>query len=90
MAEITIKFRHNTQTGKKELVIHLESDSDVMSHEHEADHRRLVEGLIGQKVDDDTQIVIERIEKAQQTNTQQQPQQDGATSTQKTPTANKG
>ena len=37
MAEITIRFRHNKQTGKKELVIHLESDSDVMSHEHEAD-----------------------------------------------------
>lgn len=88
MAEITIKFRHNPQTGKKELHIHLESDSDVMSHEHEADHRRLVEGLIGQKVDEDTEIVIERIEKAQTTNSQQQstPQ----TTTQKTPQANKG
>lgn len=86
MAEITIKFRHNPQTGKKELIIHLESDSDTMSHEHEADHRRLVEGLIGQKVDDDTEIVIERIEKNQsgtgQTTTE--------TQTQKTPVANKG
>ena len=61
MAEITIKFRHNKVTGKRELVIHLESDSDVLSHEHEADHRRLVESLIGQPVDDDTSVVIERI-----------------------------
>lgn len=63
MAEITIRFRHNPTTGKKELVIHLESDSDVLSHEHEGDHRRLVEQLIGQKLDADTDVVIERIEK---------------------------
>ena len=87
MAEITIRFRHNKQTGKKELVIHLESDSDVMSHEHEADHRRLVESLIGQKVDDDTSIVIERIEKAQ---AQTPAPAESTTTTQKTPTANKG
>lgn len=86
MAEITIRFRHNKQTGKKELVIHLESDSDVMSHEHEADHRRLVESLIGQKVDDDTSIVIERIEKAQTTTTTT----ESTPATQKTPAANKG
>ena len=85
MAEITIRFRHNKQTGKKELVIHLESDSDVMSHEHETDHRRLVESLIGQKVDDDTTVVVERIEKAAvpaAPETQQAPQ--------KVPQANKG
>ena len=63
MAEITIRFRHNRTTGKKELVIHLESDSDVLSHEHERDHRRLVEQLIGQQLDADTDVVIERIEK---------------------------
>jgi hypothetical protein len=63
MAEITIRFRHNRTTGKKELVIHLESDSDVLSHEHEGDHRRLVEQLIGQKLDADTDVIIERIEK---------------------------
>ncbi len=61
MAEITIKFRHNEATGKRELVIHLESDSDVLSHEHEADHRRLVESLIGQPVDDDTTVIVERV-----------------------------
>jgi hypothetical protein len=63
MAEITIRFRHNKTTGKKELVIHLESDSDVLSHEHEGDHRALVEQLIGQKLDADTAVVVERVEK---------------------------
>ena len=63
MAEITIRFRHNAATGKKELVVHLESDSDVLSHEHEGDHRALVERLIGQKLDADTAVVVERVEK---------------------------
>jgi hypothetical protein len=60
MAEITIRFRHNKTTGKRELVIHLESDDDVLGHEHERDHRRLVEQLIGAPIEDDTGIVIER------------------------------
>jgi hypothetical protein len=60
MAEITIRFRHNKVTGKRELVIHLESDSDVLAHEHERDHRRLVEALLGQKIGDDDTVVIER------------------------------
>jgi hypothetical protein len=63
MAEITIRFRHNRVTGRRELVIHLESDSDIMQHEHEGDHRRLVENLIGQKLSDDTDVVVERVEK---------------------------
>jgi hypothetical protein len=63
MAEITIRFRHNAATGKRELIVHLESDSDVLSHEHERDHRRLVEQLLGSPLDDNTDVVIERTEK---------------------------
>jgi hypothetical protein len=63
MAEITIRFRHNRRTGKKELVIGCESDEELLAHEHERDHRALVEKLIGQKLDDQTEIVIERVEK---------------------------
>lgn len=63
MAEITIRFRHNASTGRRELVIHLESDSDVLGHEHERDHRRLVEQLLGQSLDDDTDVVVQRIDK---------------------------
>jgi hypothetical protein len=69
MAEITIRFRHNKTTGKRELVIHLESDDDVLGHEHERDHRRLVERLLGAPLDDDTGIVIERGEATPSTTT---------------------
>ena len=72
MAEITIRFRHNKATGKRELVIHLESDSDVLGHEHERDHRRLVEALIGQKIGDDDDVIIERGAPATTATTQQQ------------------
>jgi hypothetical protein len=64
MAEITIRFRHNASTGKRELVVHLESDSDVLGHEHERDHRRLVEQLLGAPLDDDTEVLVERTEQA--------------------------
>lgn len=64
MAEITIRFRHNASTGRRELVVHLESDSDVLGHEHERDHRRLVEQLLGCPLDDETELVVERTEKA--------------------------
>jgi hypothetical protein len=63
MAEITIRFRHNAATGKRELIVHLESDSDVLGHEHERDHRRLVEQLLGCPLDDDTELVVQRTEK---------------------------
>jgi hypothetical protein len=60
MAEVTLRFRHNPATGKRELVISYESDDDALAHEHERDHRALVEKLIGQPIGDDTEIVIER------------------------------
>jgi hypothetical protein len=63
MAEITIRFRRHPGTGRRELVIHLESDDDLLPHEHERDHRAIVEALIGQKLGLDTDIVVERIEK---------------------------
>jgi hypothetical protein len=63
MAEITLRLRHDPRTGRRELVVHLESDSDVLGHEHERDHRALVESLIGSKLDDDVAVVVERIEK---------------------------
>ncbi len=47
MAEVTIRFRHNPATGKRELIIGYESDSDALPHEHEKDHRALAEKLLG-------------------------------------------
>lgn len=61
MADVTIRFRHNPRTGKRDLVISYESDQDALPHEHERDHRALVEQLIGQKLGDDVgEITVER------------------------------
>jgi len=63
MAEITIVFRRDPATGKKEIVVHLESDADTLPHEHEKGHREIVEKLIGRPVADNEEIVVERIVK---------------------------
>ncbi len=52
MAEVTIRLRHNPRTGEREVVIHYESDSDALPHEHERDHRALAEQLLGQPLDE--------------------------------------
>jgi hypothetical protein len=51
MAEVTIRLRHNPRTGEREVVIHYESDSDALPHEHERDHRAIAEQLIGRPLD---------------------------------------
>ena len=33
MAEVTIRLRHNPRTGEREVVIHYESDSDLLPRE---------------------------------------------------------
>jgi hypothetical protein len=63
MADITIRFRWNRKTNRRELVIGYESEEDLLAHEHERDHRALVERLIGQPLGEDTEIIVERIEK---------------------------
>jgi hypothetical protein len=64
VAEITIKFRRDARTGKREIVIHLESDADALPHEHEQDHKKLVESLIGVPLTEDMgEIVVERVVK---------------------------
>jgi hypothetical protein len=46
MAEMTIRLRCDPETGKRDIIVALESDADALPHEHEALHRRLVEKLI--------------------------------------------
>ncbi len=61
MAEVTIRFRHNPATGKRELIIGYESDSDALPHEHEKDHRALAEKLLGVPLGPDVEGVhVER------------------------------
>jgi hypothetical protein len=68
MAEVTIRFRHNPKTGRRELVISYESESDALPHEHERDHKALVEKLLGIPVTDELgDIIVERVEKGQTT-----------------------
>lgn len=66
MAEITLRLRHNPRTGKREILIGYESEPDDLPHEHERDHRALVEELLGIQIDDDKdEIVIERVTKGE-------------------------
>jgi hypothetical protein len=46
MAEMTIRLRCDPATGKKDIVISLRSDEDALPHEHEQQHKALVEKLI--------------------------------------------
>lgn len=63
MAELTIRLRVNPENGKKDIVIDLRSDEDALPHEHEQQHRRLVEQLIEGGVISEGevgQIIVER------------------------------
>jgi hypothetical protein len=46
MAEMTIRLRCDPQTGKRDIVVQLQSDADATPQEHEQLHRSLVERLI--------------------------------------------
>jgi hypothetical protein len=46
MAEMTIRLRRDPDTGKRDIIITLRSDEDALPHEHEQQHRALVDRLI--------------------------------------------
>jgi hypothetical protein len=46
MAELTIRLLPDPKTGKKNIVISMKSDEDALPHEHEQQHRALVDKLI--------------------------------------------
>ena len=46
MAELTIRLVVAPETGKKNVMIAYESDSDALPMEHEEEHRQLVDRLI--------------------------------------------
>ncbi|HXG10427.1 MAG TPA: hypothetical protein VNK04_11735 [Gemmataceae bacterium] len=63
MAEMTIRLRCDPATGKKDIIVTLRSDEDVLPHEHEQMHQRLVEKLIDGglvKATELGQIIVER------------------------------
>lgn len=64
MGQIEIRFRMNMATGKKDIFIEFESDEDAMRHEHERDHRKIVERLIGQGLVEAEEVGEIKVERA--------------------------
>ena len=65
MADIEIRFRMNLETGKKDIFIDFESDEDAMRHEHERDHKRIIQQLIEEGVlneDEVGDVTVERVD----------------------------
>lgn len=63
MSEIEIRFRMNMKSGKKDIVIDVHGDEDLMRHEHEKKHRDIVERLVGEGVlsaDEVGEVIVER------------------------------
>lgn len=46
MAEMTIRLQCDPLTGRKDIIVTLRSDEDLLPHEHEQRHRELVDKLI--------------------------------------------
>jgi hypothetical protein len=66
MADMTIRLRCDPETGKRDIIVALETDADALPQEHEALHRRLVEKLIGSGLltaEDAGKLIVEREEK---------------------------
>src|SRR5262245_58080675 len=65
MPELTIRLRCDPGTGKKDIIIGMRSDEAALPHEHEEQHRALVEKLIGSglvQASEVGKIVVEREE----------------------------
>jgi len=65
MPQMTIRLRCDPATGKKDIIISMRSDEDALPHEHEQQHRALVEKLINGgvlKASELGQVVVEREE----------------------------
>jgi hypothetical protein len=63
MAQMTIHYNADPATGWRGIVVALRPDDDTPAHEHERQHRRLVESLIGRAplpADDGGNVTVER------------------------------
>jgi hypothetical protein len=47
MAELTLRLVVDPATGKKDIVVSFTSDDDALPMEHEEEHRRWVEAVLG-------------------------------------------
>lgn len=65
MPELTIRLRCDPATGKKDIIISLRSDEDALPHEHEQQHKALVDKLLEGgivKANELGKIIVEREE----------------------------
>lgn len=78
MAEMTIRLQVDPATGKKDIIVSLRSADDALPHEHEQQHRQLVDKLIeggALKAGEVGKIIVEREEDAGQIETTPQAEQ---------------
>lgn len=69
MAEMTIRLQIDPATGKKDIIVSLRSDDDALPHEHEQQHRALVDRLIEGgivKAGEVGKVIVEREEETPQ------------------------
>jgi hypothetical protein len=67
VGDITIRFRMNVSTGKKDIVIEYEGDDELLPHEHEKRHKQIVEQLVGKGLlepGEAGEVQVERIKPA--------------------------
>lgn len=65
MAEMTIQLRIDPETGKKDIIVSLRSEDDALPHEHEQQHKELVDKLIEGGVvqaGEVGKVIVERVE----------------------------
>ncbi len=63
MAEMTIRLEIDPQTGKKNVIVKLRHDDALLPHEHEREHRSLVEKLLERGIvggDELGELIVER------------------------------
>ena len=63
MAEVTIRLRCDPATGKRTIIVGLRPDADALPHEHEQQHKALVERLLGLgllRPEDAGEVIVER------------------------------
>lgn len=63
MAELTIRLQRDPTTGKQNIIVSLRSDEDALPHEHEQQHRALVDKLLEGgilKASEVGKIIVER------------------------------
>jgi len=76
MSEIMIKLVYNLKSGKKDVFIDFVSDIDALPIEHERDHKRLVQDLLGRGVltpDELGEVAVRRVTNTPNAHSQEAP-----------------